>query len=365
MNDVSKQVSDGFRQLQPYKAGLTTEAIKSQYGLDNVYKFASNESPFPPSEFAVKAMSEMLTEVNRYPDYTDLRASIAQEYQLALNNVMLGSGSINVLDVLFQAFSVTDSNIVFTSSAYFGYPLLAQKSGLTVKLAQPNAQLNHVAENLIQQCDENTSLLVIDNPGNFSGGALSADEIELILIRVSKETIVILDQAYEEFSDEPSFKIDEQTFSRFPNLVITRTFSKAHSLAALRVGYALADAAIIDWLNRGQQPFPVSSIGAAAAMASLNDRAYRQLVIESTQRGRQQLFDGLTELGLQCYPSNANFVLAEFGEKASEVFLSLLEAGFITRQMQVYQRPDLIRISVGNDEENTLLLQKLKELLHA
>ncbi|GEM76241.1 histidinol-phosphate transaminase [Vibrio sagamiensis] len=364
MSNINKFISEGFSKLQPYKAGLTTQAIQAKYGIDDVYKFASNESPFPPSDLAVKAIIDAISNTNRYPDYCSLKTSIAQLYQLGADNVLLGSGSINVLDLLFQAFSNQGSNVVFTSCSYFAYPLLAQKSGLKVKLAQADEQLRHIARNLVEQCDEYTSLLVIDNPGNFSGGALSAAEIESILTEVSKDTIVILDQAYEEFTDESRFVIDSETFKRFPNLVITRTFSKAYSLAALRVGYALANKELIGWLNSGQQPFPVSNLGIAAAIASLQDKTYSQEVIKSIKRGRAVLFEGLSALGLKCYPSNSNFVLVEFGDKASEIYSQLLEQGFITRQMQVYQRPDLIRISVGSDEENHRLLHKIEVVMN-
>ena len=135
MQNINTLICEQFSQLQPYKAGLTSEAIKAKFDLDNVYKFASNESPFPPSELAVKAINDAISNVNRYPDYHALRAAIGNEFQLQAENVLLGSGAINLLDLIFQAFSKENSNVVFTSSAYFAYPLLAQKTGLKTKLA--------------------------------------------------------------------------------------------------------------------------------------------------------------------------------------------------------------------------------------
>ncbi|AOT08130.1 histidinol-phosphate transaminase [Pseudoalteromonas luteoviolacea] len=364
MQSTNTLISEQFSQLQPYKAGLTTEAIQELYGLEQVHKFASNESPFPPSELAMQAVSEAMHSSNRYPDYQKLRSIIGEQFQLSASNVILGCGSINILDIIFHAFNRKGSNAVFTTCSYFAYPLLAQKSGIDVKLAHTDENLGHVAHNLLAQCDENTSLLVIDNPSNFSGSALDAKELEYILGNVPKHTLVVLDQAYEEFTDAAPLSINSQTFTEHPNLIVTRTFSKAYSLAALRIGYALANSEIIDWLNRGQQPFPISNLGIAAAIASLQDSAYSQFVIDSVKQGRKVLSEGLSNLGLLCYPSNSNFVLAEFGENASDIFKQLLEHGFITRQMQVYDRPDLIRISVGNDAENDKLLNKLSEILN-
>ncbi|MCF6442647.1 histidinol-phosphate transaminase [Pseudoalteromonas luteoviolacea] len=364
MQSISTLISEQFSQLQPYKAGLTTEAIQEQYGLEQVHKFASNESPFPPSELAMQAVAEAMHSSNRYPDYQKLRSVIGEQFQLSASNVILGCGSINILDIIFHAFNRKDSNAVFTTCSYFAYPLLAQKSGIDVKLAQTDENLGHIAHNLLAQCDENTSLLVIDNPSNFSGSALDAKELEYILSNVPKHTLVVLDQAYEEFTDAAPLSIHSQTFADHPNLIVTRTFSKAYSLAALRIGYALANSEIIDWLNRGQQPFPVSNLGIAAAIASLQDKAYSDMVINSVKQGRKSLADGLNQLGLKCYPSHSNFVLVEFGENAGNIYQKLLEMGYITRQMQVYKRPDLIRISVGNNEENAKLLNALKTLLN-
>lgn len=363
MQNISTLICEQFSQLQPYKAGLTSEAIKAKFDLDNVYKFASNESPFPPSELAVKAINDAISNVNRYPDYHALRAAIGDEFQLQAENVLLGSGAINLLDLVFQAFSKENSNVVFTSSAYFAYPLLAQKTGLKTKLAAPDDALNHDVKNLIAQCDEHTSLLAIDNPGNFSGAALNVEQLEQLLTQINPNTIVILDQAYEEFTELDSLEISPSLFDRFPNLIVTRTFSKAYSLAAMRVGYALGSAELIDWLSRGQQAFPVTNLGVAAAIASLQDKEYKNRVVTSIKQGRKALFEGLTALGLSCYPSHSNFVLAEFGEKASDIYNTLLKEGFITRQMQVYNRPDMIRISVGSQDENTKLLAKLAHLL--
>lgn len=355
------QVSEKIRLLQPYKAGLTVEAIQDKYQLSTVYKYASNESPFSPAPGAVAAMQEAFLQANRYPDYQKLKQAIASHFNLSSDSVMLGTGSINVLDQLFQIFNLPGNNVVFSSHSYFGYPLLAQKSGLEVKIAQSGSHYEHIPQNLVAQCDSQTSILVIDNPTNFSGTALDQEQLRWILDSVSKHTIVILDQAYAEFSDMKFVDIEEALFQQYPNLVVTRTFSKAYSLASLRVGYGLANPELVSWFNRAQQPFPVSNIANAAAIASLEDKEYAASTIQAIKDGRAWLNDQLQKMGITTSDSHSNFVMGHFGAKAGEVYQDLLEKGFITRQMTVYKAPEYLRISVGTSEENQLLIKALAE----
>lgn len=355
------RVSESIRLLQPYKAGLTVEAIQDKYQLSTVYKYASNESPFPPAPSALTAMQEAFLQANRYPDYQKLKQAIASNFDLNFDNVMTGTGSINVLDQLFQIFNLPGNNVVFSSHSYFGYPLLAQKSGMKVKIAQSGSHFEHIPENLVAQCDAQTSILVIDNPTNFSGTALDHKQLSWILDNVSKHTIVILDQAYAEFSDMKFVEIEERLFQHYPNLVVTRTFSKAYSLASLRVGYGLANPKLVSWFNRAQQPFPISNIANAAAIASLEDKEYATSTIQAIKEGRAWLNDQLQQMGITTSESHSNFVMGHFGTKAGGVYQDLLEKGFITRQMTIYKAPEYLRISVGTNEENQRLIKALAE----
>ncbi|MCY7294564.1 histidinol-phosphate transaminase [Alteromonas sp. a30] len=352
-------VSSHCRLLAPYKPGLTTEKIKQQYEIEDVYKYASNESPFPPSPLAIEAMQQALAESNRYPDYDKLKGAIANQFNLHVSQIILGTGSINVLELIFQIFNLPGNNVVFSSHSYFAYPLLATKTGLKINTAASDNNFAHVAENLVAQCDDQTSLLVIDNPTNFAGTALNGEQIKWILSQVSKKTIVVLDQAYAEFADIPFVDISPELFERYPNLIITRTFSKAYSLASMRIGYGLAHPEVISWLDRQQQPFPISHVANQGAIASLQDTAYSENTINSIKAGRKWLNEQLNTLGISTSDSHSNFVLGHFGANANALYQDLLENGFITRQMSAYNAPEYIRISIGTALENERLIEAI------
>lgn len=360
--DYGTLVGESIRGLSPYAAGMSVEQLKARFALERVLKFASNESPLPPSDRVRDTVAQAVAMSHHYPDYTALKSAIASGFGLDAGHVVLGAGSIDVLDVIFQTFSGGARTAVFPRHGYFAYPMLAAKAGLHAVNPEMD-RYRHDVDGLVAACDGRTSLLVLDSPGNFSGGAIDADALQRILDGVPETTIVVLDQAYIEFADDEPVAIDAMLFERHKRLIVTRTFSKIHGLAALRIGYGMAHPDLIAWLNRVQQPFPVSNVAAAAAICALDDRAHSEAIRRTVVQGRSQLSEGLAALGVPVCASQANFVLARFDDRAAALNQALLREGLITRQTLMYGEPGHIRISVGTAQDNAVLLAAISAFL--
>lgn len=361
--DFSALVPDHLRGLSRYVPGQSSEEIKKRFALDDVVKLASNESPYPPSEFVQHAMARAAAMANRYPDYSEVISSIALESGISREGVFLGNGSFDVLEVIFRTLARANASAVMSSHAYFGYPIIATKAGLRIKTAASGKCFGHDVRELISACDANTALLVLDSPGNFSGAALDEAAVRLILQSVPRSTIVVLDQAYVGFANEDDAAWANGLLGDHENLVVTRTFSKVHCLASLRVGYALSHPDLAEWFWRMQQAFPVSGVAAAGALAAMKDDAYRATVRDAVIHERQELTRGLATLGLTALPSKANFVLVRIGSEAPKLQEALLTKGFICRSMNMYREPEYLRITVGTPSENMRFLRSLGELI--
>ncbi len=362
--DFELLIASHLRNQQEYIPGLSISEIKCKYGVAEVIKLASNEMPVSPSPQVIAAISAAASESNRYPEYSVLKARLADLFSLTPSHILLGNGSIDVLDIIFKCLARSESHIVCSSHSYFAYRLLAQKSGLGVVDVPSKTDFCPDVEALIAACNSQTAMLVVDSPGNFSGSVLENNDLLSILRRIPKTTMFVLDQAYIDFDESNSVTSPKLLLEEFPNLIITRTFSKVYCLASLRVGYALSHPHFIRYLNRVQQTFPVSHRGVVAAVAALNDRQYTHFVRDLILNGREQLLQAFIERGLKTYPSQGNFVLVCFGKKATDLYKTLLKRGIICRQMTSYSEPDFIRFSVGTKEQNEILLKNIEELMN-
>lgn len=361
--DWSTHATPGVRALAPYRPGITHEQLQRETGLALIRKFSSNESPIGPSPSVLAAMRDALAEAHRYPDAQAFVERLARHLQVPADRLVLGNGSIDVIASLVRAFVGPGQNVVLSERGYCAYPAFVTEQGSTIRLAPSRPDFGHDADALLRRIDERTRMLLVDSPGNLSGVALDGAALARLLRGVPPQVLLVLDEAYVEFAGGVVPQGTERWPLLHPNVVVTRTFSKAHGLAGLRVGYAIADAGVVDCLNRIRPPFPVNRVALAAAAAALDDTAHTAAIVQGARAGRAALAAALRRLGLEVVEGSANFVLADFGPPAQAIFQALLARGFITRPMSAYGLPTHIRISVGTPAEVEQLLQALRTLM--
>ena len=345
--------------LKPYQGGKPIEELKRELGLETIIKLASNENPLGASAKVIDTITKSLTEVYRYPDGScfALKSALSAHLGVANDMLTLGNGSNEVLELIARVFvSEANDEVVFSQYAFPVYPLVTQALGATPKVT-PTKNFGHDLEAMLSVISDNTKLVFVANPNNPTGTFLSDDELYSFLEKVPETIPVVLDQAYIEY-----LNADDSTISwleTFSNLIITRTFSKAYGLAGLRVGYAVSNAEIANYINRVREPFNVNHVAQAAAIEALSDHEYLLTSISVNEAGVRQLESGFTKLSLTFIPSSANFVAVKV-TNANDTFEKLLREGVIVRQVEM---PNYLRVSVGTKSENARLLRALETVL--
>lgn len=325
-------------------------------------QLASNENPLGMPPAAREAAARALAGADRYPDPNglQLREALAQRLDVPLASILLGSGSSEILTLAAQALVAPGEGVV---SSQYGFVVYGQAARLAHArhVVVPAREFGHDLQAMLEACDASTRLVFIANPNNPTGSLLAAEELLALLGRVPPETIVLLDEAYTEYLT-PQQRYDSVGWvRRFPNLLVARTFSKAYGLAGLRVGYGIAQPALVARLNALRPRFNITTPALAAAAAALGDDEYRSRSYEVNLQGREQLADGLQALGLRSLPSAGNFVMAQFADAAG-IAQALAAQGILVATLEPYGLPRWLRISVGLPEQNARLLQALGSL---
>ena len=351
--------------IAPYQGGRAIEEVARAYGLDaaRIIKLASNENPLGMPESARRAAIAAMADVGRYPDGDAhaLRVALAARHDVPADWLTFGNGSNDILVLAAQALCAAGQSIVHSQYAFAVYPLATQAIGAR-GIVVPARDHGHDLDAMVAAIEDDTRLMFIANPNNPTGTFASGDALHRLLERVPGRVAVVLDEAYTEYL-EPAQRYDSIGWVRdFPNLIVSRTLSKAYGLAGLRVGFAVAQPALTDLMNRVRQPFNVNIPAQAAAVAALNDTAFLERSRELNLAGRRQLQEGFEALGLKYVPSYGNFVLVEVGD-AARVNEALLRAGIIVRGVANYGLPTWLRVSVGLPEENAALLAALGPIL--
>lgn len=367
----SDKVTTAINALTPYQAGMTSAQAMRLHGLTEIFKLSSNEAPMMPSVKVREAINQAASDTQLYPDYFAFTQLLAQRNGVDHHQVIIGNGSIDVLEIALRLFSTGNSNLVCSQYGYSAYPLLAGATNLQCKVVPSTPDFGHDPIALAQACDVNTAALVIDNPTNLAGQTLNHQQLNALMQAVPDSVLVILDEAYVEFTADLATDQAERSglalVNDYPNLLITRTFSKAYGLAGLRVGYGIANPLLIDLMNRIQRPFPIAGLAIDAATAALGDQAHFELIQSTVNAGKRLLYREFDRLSLEYYKSDGNFVLIKSplivqpGEKNLAVLL--LEAGFIVRPMNAYKRSDLVRISIMDETTMTALVSALEKIL--
>ncbi|MDO9372510.1 MAG: histidinol-phosphate transaminase [Gammaproteobacteria bacterium] len=356
----------GVRNLQPYVPGKPVAELEREYGVRDVIKLASNENPLGPSPRAVRAVQQSLTQLARYPDGAgfELRAALARKHGVTLDQVTLGNGSNDLLELITRAFVTPRHEVVFSAHAFAVYPIVTQAVGATARVAAVR-NWGHDLSAMQALVNEHTRVVFIANPNNPTGTWLSGRALEDFLQTVPPSVLVVVDEAYFEYacdiaSDYPDASL---WLARFPNLIVTRTFSKAYGLAGLRVGYALSQPDVADMLNRVRQPFNVNSLAQTAALAALEDTEHLARSLACNRDGMAQLTSAFTAMGLAFIPSAGNFVCVDIARDATAVYDALLYEGVIVRPVANYGMPQHLRVTVGLPEENERFIKALKKVL--
>lgn len=357
------------RAIAPYQAGKPIAEVAREFGLDeaNIVKLASNENPFGVPESARQAMTAAATELGRYPDANgfDLKAALSKRYDVPADWITLGNGSNDILEIAAHAFVERGQSVVYSQYSFAVYALATQGVGAR-HIVVPARAYGHDLQAMLDAIEDDTRLVFIANPNNPTGTFIPAAEIEAFLARVPAHVVVVLDEAYNEFlAPENQFESAEWV-KKYLNLLVSRTFSKAYGLAGLRVGFAIAQPALTDLMNRIRQPFNVNSMAQAAAIAALNDKAFLAQSAANNTAGYQQFVEAFEQMGLEYVPSYGNFVLVKVGDDAgagARVNLALLKQGVIVRPVGNYGLPQWLRISIGLPQENAVLIAALAKAL--
>ncbi len=353
-----------IRAIAPYQPGKPISELERELGITGIVKLASNENPLGCSTHAMAAMQEAIKTVALYPDGNgfELKDALSRRYGVEHAGIVLGNGSNDMLELAARAFLTVGDKAVYSAHAFAVYPLAIQQVGAK-GISVPAINFGHDLNAMLQAAVEHKAKLVfIANPNNPTGTFLSAADLQGFLRALPPQILVVLDEAYNEYLPE-ACRYDSVSWLReFPNLIVSRTFSKAYGLAGVRVGYAFANAQVIDMMNRVRQPFNVNSVAQAAAVAALADRDFVQKTNELNRRGMEQIVAGLDQLGLAHIPSFGNFVSFKIAD-AAKVYRRLLELGVIVRPVASYDMPDFLRVSIGLESENQKFLSALKQIL--
>ncbi|MDP3635916.1 MAG: histidinol-phosphate transaminase [Azonexus sp.] len=351
------------RAISPYLPGKPMTELAREMGIpvEKILKLASNENPLGMSPKAKKAVEAAIGGIERYPDQFDLIKAVAERTGLVPNQVVLGNGSNDVLDLIARVFLAPGRSAVFAQHAFAVYPLATLSTGAEL-ISTPAKNYGHDLNAMRAAIRSDTRIVWIANPNNPTGNFLPYPEVRAFLETVPPAVVVVLDEAYNEYLP-PAERVDTAAWIKdFPNLVVTRTFSKIYGLAGLRVGYALASAEIADLMNRVRQPFNVNNLAIAAAVAALDDHSFVAESYELNQRGMAQLLAGFKRLGLECIPSSGNFITFKLAD-AAVINQKLLKQGVIVRPIGGYGLPDWLRVTIGSEPENTRFLEALEKAL--
>ena len=372
MNDnahpVAARSPDYVRGINPYVPGKPIEELARDYGIAerDIVKLASNENPRGPSSKVRAAIADAATGVTRYPDGNGfaLKQALAARFAVGSEQIVLGNGSNDILELASQAFLRPGDHTVYAQHAFAVYPLATQARG-AVGIEVPARDLGHDLAAMRAALTRETRIVFVANPNNPTGTWLPPREVEAFVASVPREVLVVLDEAYSEYLEPAQLADSAAWVARHPNLLVSRTFSKAYGLAGLRVGYGIADASVADLLNRVRQPFNVNSIAQAAALAALADVEYVAESARLNREGMRELERGLDALGVAHVPSHANFLLvrADVAGDAAPVYEALLRAGVIVRPVGSYGLPGYLRVTVGLPDENARFLRALAAAL--
>jgi len=364
MINIYQLALPGVQELIPYKPGKPIEELERELGITRIIKLASNENPLGPGKKALAAIQVSLPQLGLYPDGNGflLKQALSRKYGIDAGQITLGNGSNEILELVARAFLRPGLEVVFSQHAFAVYPIVTQAVGATAVVA-PALNYGHDLVAMRQRVSDKTRVVFIANPNNPTGTLLAQTEVEMFIKSLPETCVCVLDEAYFEFVSQTEEIDSIDWLKKYPNLIITRTFSKAYGLAGLRIGYSLSSPEMADILNRVRQPFNTNMLALAAAEAALSDNEHLQHTITVNTEGMQFLTNAFKALKLEWIPSAGNFVSVDFKQPGQPIYEALLSKGVIVRPIANYEMPNHLRISIGTQAENEIFIDALTAIL--
>lgn len=359
-----QQILPQIQTIKPYVPGKPVSELQRELGLSHVTKLASNENPLGASEKVLAAMEIAFKDIGRYPDGNGfyLRSALAEFNQVALNQVSIGNGSNELLELVGRVFAGPGDEIIYSQYGFAVYPITAQIVGATgIEVAASN--YGHDLAAMAKAVTDRTKLIYVANPNNPTGTCFGRDEWEAFIQSIPSHVMVVLDEAYLEYVDQVDYPSGLNYLAHYPNLILSRTFSKAYGLASLRVGYMLASEEVTSYINRLRAPFNVNHYAQVATVAALHDQQFVQQSVELNRQGKKQMIKALEDAGLDYIPSQGNFICVKFGLDAAEINQRFLQQGVILRPVANYGLTEFLRVSIGTHQENQHFIDALSKVL--
>ena len=365
-NSFLENLNSGVLGLKPYEPGLPLEHTQKKLGLEKMIKLASNENPLGPSpkalDFLQGKLNSFSSELNRYPDGNayDLKEAISKKYDIDINQITIGNGSNDLIEFVSRCFLGEGKKAIYSQHGFAIYPLAIKATGaIPVKSKAKN--WGHDLELMSDLVDEKTKIVFIASPNNPTGTAKTLREIKDFLENLSNDILVFLDQAYFEYIESTEFDIPFSLIKNHPNLVISRSFSKVHGLAALRLGFCVSNPDLSDYLNRVRQPFNANSLALDLGKIALTDKEHISKSVQINSSGMERLKSAFIKLDYNFIESWGNFISFDAKQDSDTAFQYFLEKGVILRSLKVYEMPQHLRVSIGTEEEMDFFLQVLED----
>ena len=364
MTDFLSLTSPGIRALQPYQPGKPVEELERELGISNVVKLASNENPLGASASVAASLQSVLPELSRYPDGSAylLKNRLSEFLGVPINKITIGNGSNDVLELLARVYLSSENESIVSQHSFVVYPLVTKAIGASLKVV-PAKNFSQDLEATLDAIGDKTRIVFIANPNNPTGTWVNQTELTRFMDKVREDVLVVLDEAYFEYVQEPEYPDGISLSEKYPNLVVTRTFSKAYGLAALRIGYSISHPDVADLMNRIRQPFNVNAMSLVAALTALDDQTHIDKSVKLNTSGLKYLKTESKRLGLGYIPSVANFLTIDCGSDAMPIYNALLHEGVIVRPIGVYALPNHLRVTVGTADENHRFVEALGKVL--
>ena len=366
--NFSELAAPGVQKITPYQPGRPAEEVAAEFGISKPVKLASNENPLGPSPLGMEAM-QAVQDLARYPDGNGaaLKQKIAARHDIDVDCITLGNGSNDILEFVCRAFVSPADEVIFSRHAFAVYPLATLAVG-GKPVETPALDWGNDLQAMLQAVTDRTKVIFIANPNNPTGTWLAAAELKPFLAEVPDHVIVVIDEAYAEYvtgSTYPDYPDCTQWLADYPNLLVTRTFSKIFGLAGLRAGYGVSSPELANYLNRVRQPFNVNSLALAAADAALDDDSHIELSRKMNQTGMAYLMDACQSRGLSYIPSAGNFLAIDFSRPAQDLFAAMMQQGVIVRPIANYGMPNFLRVTIGSEDENQRFIEVMDSVLEA
>lgn len=353
-----------IEELKPYVPGKPIEELRRELGIKEPVKLASNENPLGPSPLAVQAIIENINKINRYPDGRGyiLKKRLGESLSLDEENIILGNGSNELIELAFRTFLLPDEEIIQPYPTFLVYEKIAKTTGaglVSVPLKDFRCDLDAIKESI----GEKTKIIIINNPNNPTGTAIKKDEMLNFLQDIPDDILILIDEAYIEFASDSDIAKGNELLKAHPLIFTIRTFSKLYGLAGLRIGYGFGSRKIIDYMNRVRQPFNTNMLAQIGATYALDDHEFVKKTLNLVREGIKYLYEQLNKLGLEYIPTQTNFLVIRTKLHSEKLYKEMLKEGVIIRSMESFGMPYHIRINVGLPHENERFINTLRKIL--